>query len=243
MRRFATLAACLVLGMLALAVTPESDEEIEANVELKLQGNAEVGGRAIRVSVTDRVATLEGKVRLLSEAWRAEEIASQVRGLTAIENRLFVEEVGRPNDDVAALLRRRFEDRVELASGSVEFTVESGHVVLSGFVKDARLRFTARDAAAETRGVLSVEDRITSPPAADEDIRKAVQGLLAPKSLVGVRGDIKPSVRDGVVTLDGSVLLLSGRRAAERVVLGINGVRQVENHLTVLVKRPPGVRD
>jgi len=38
------------------------------------------------------------------------------------------------------------------------------------------------------------------------------------------------------------VLVLSGRIAAERVVLGINGVKSLEDHLTVIVKRPPGER-
>jgi osmotically-inducible protein OsmY len=224
----------------ALGVTPRSDAEIRANVELRLQGNAELGARSIRVSVEDGVATLQGRVRLLSEAWKAERIAGEVRGLTGIENRLAVDATGRSNDEMRALLKRHFEDRVELASGDVAIAVEAGHVVLSGTVKDARVRFTARDAAAEVPGVLSVEDRIESPPALDEAILESVKSLLRPTSLVGVRGDIRPSVQDGVVTLDGMVLVLSSRMAAERVVLGINGVKKVVNNLTVRVKRPPG---
>lgn len=242
-RRLVPCAAILACISLALAVTPQSDQEIEANVEQRLQGNGELGARAIRVSVDHRVATLEGKVRLLSEVWRAEELVSDVRGLTGIENRLTVETTGRSNEEIASAIRRSFEDRVELAQGGVLLQVEGGHVVLSGTLKDARVRFTARDAAAETRGVLSVEDRITTPAATDEDILKAVKKLLGPTSLRGVHGNIRPAVQEGLVTLDGSVTTLSSRMAAEKVVLGINGVRQVENHLTVLVKRPPGEWD
>ncbi len=230
----------LLLASSAFAVTPRSDGEIEANVEMRLEGHPELGSRSIRASVAGGVATLEGRVRLLSEAWAAERVVSDVRGLTGVENRLEVEATGRSNDEMRVALKRHFEDRVELASGNIEIAVDAGHVVLSGSVKDARVRFTARDSAAETRGVLSIEDRIETPATADDDIQKAVKKLLSPASLRGVRGDIRPAVKDGVVTLEGSVLVLSGRMAAERVVLGINGVKRVENHLTVVVKRPPG---
>ena len=74
-------AGSLLLASLALAVTPRSDAEIEANVELRLEGNAEIGARSIRVSVDHGVATLEGRVHLLSEVWKAERIAAEVRSL------------------------------------------------------------------------------------------------------------------------------------------------------------------
>jgi osmotically-inducible protein OsmY len=238
--RIAVAASLLLSASAALAVTPRSDSEIEVNVEHRLEANAELGGRSIRVSVDRGVATLEGRVHLLAESWKAEKVVADVRGLTGIENHLAVEKTGRSNDEIRAALKRHFEDRLELASGNVRIAVDAGHVVLSGTVKDARVRFTAREAASEIRGVLSVEDRIESPPASDEDILKAVKRLLGPTSLVGVRGDVRPTVKDGIVTLDGMVLLLSSRISAERVVLGINGVKQVENKLTVKVKRPPG---
>ena len=237
--RLVLACAAILLASYTAAVTPRSDHEIEVNVEQRLEGHPELGSRSIRASVDHGVATLEGRVRLLSEAWAAERVVADVRGLTGIENRLAVEETGRTNDELRAALKRHFEDRVELG-GNIEITVDAGHVVLAGTVKDARVRFTARDAAAETRGVLSVEDRIATPATSDEDVLKAVKKLLGPGSLVGVRGAVRPTVKDGVVTLDGTVMILSSRTAAERVVFGINGVKQVENHLAVVVKRPPG---
>jgi len=241
-RAFGKRPVFFLLASSAFAVTPRSDAEIEMNVEQRLDASPQLGARAIRVSVEQGVATLEGRVPLLSEVWQAEKVVADVRGLTGIDDRLAVETTGRTNDEMKAALKRHFEDRIELSGGAVAIEVDAGHVVLSGTVKDARVRFTARDAAAEMRGVLSVEDRIETGSVPDDELLKSIKKLLGPGSLVGVRGDIRPTVKDGVVTLEGSVLVLSGRIAAERVVLGINGVKSLEDHLTVIVKRPPGER-
>ena len=222
------------------AVTPESDAEIEHNAELLLKGDVELGHLPIRISVENGKAVLEGKVRLLHHAWRAREIVARAKGLTSIESRIEVDAGGRTAEAIAQEIQRKLQDQVGLASSPLEVKVDGGKAILTGTVKDARKRFIARDAAAETPGILDVEDRIESATASDEQLTNDVKKVLGPTSYDRIRGDIRPSVKDGIVTLEGKVARLSARFEAEHLVLGINGVRGVENKLEVAVRPPPG---
>jgi osmotically-inducible protein OsmY len=237
MKRLLRLTPFL-LALPVFGVTPLSDKDVADNVEMRLAGAAELGTLTLRAAVTEGKAVLEGRVRLLSQSWHAVEVTAQVRGVRAIDNRLEVEPAGGSDVQIATAIRRRFEDRIALASAGLKVEVEEGRARISGSVKDARLRFQARAAAAETAGVMDVEDRITSPPASDEELLHAIERLLRPGSLVTVRGEIRPSVKEGIVTLEGVVPFLANRFAAERLVLGINGVRQVENRLEVVILPP-----
>lgn len=243
-RRAASIGTAIVIvASVAVAVAVagvargEPDErDLRDNVEASLRLNHSLADETIDVRVSDGRVALAGRVRTLLRKWEALETAASVRGVVAIEDG--IEVVGQPRRDAALEddVRRRFEDIPRLASSGLRVTARDGVVSLTGTVRDARMRFAARDAVAAITGVFGVVDAIESPPAADAAIQDAVQELLGPRSLRRVPGAIEASVEDGIVTIDGWVRRLIDRIEAEKTVLGINGVKDVVNRLEIRPK-------
>ncbi len=238
LRTRAILSAGLVLPTWT-ALAADTDHDIRDRVEGALQGSAKVGHLSLSADVQGGTVTLSGRVLVLGQSWQAEEAVAAVRGVLGIVNQVEIQSRGRPDDSIEHDLPRRIEDIPVLAAAGIAAKVSGGKVTLGGQVKDARLRFRAREAAADVEGVLAVVDEISSPSTTDELILKAAKNLLGPGSFVRVAGVIRPTVEDGIVTLDGRVPRLSERRQAERLVWGINGVRGVVNQIEVI---PRGVK-
>jgi osmotically-inducible protein OsmY len=238
MRRHA-LAVPAVIVALALALAPHvlggpsEDSEIARKVSDQLRRSATIGHLGIGARVRDGRAVLEGHVRTLSQVWEATELAGKVRGVLDVESRIDIDSRGAGDPGIESAVKRGFEDHPEIAAAALGVTVEAGTVILSGKVADARIRFAAADVAAKTDGVVAVTDRIETPAKDDELIRTSVASILGPRSLVRVPGKIEIKVKDGVVTLEGTVDRLYDRKRAERLVLGINGVRGIGNRLEV----------
>ena len=239
-RRLAATVIVLTALVLANPVTagPADDAEMTRQVSDQLRRSATVGHLGLAAKVRDGRVVLEGRALSLGQVREAEDIAGKVRGVLTLENRIRLDSRSASDATIASAVRRKFEDHPELADAGLDVKVDAGSVTLSGKVRDARLRFAAADAAAEVEGVVEVTDRIESPPKDDESIRKAATALLGRGSLVRVSGKIETSVKDGVVTLEGSVARLYDRKRSERLVLGINGVRAIENRLEVNPSRP-----
>jgi hyperosmotically inducible periplasmic protein len=122
------------------------------------------------------------------------------------------------------------------------------HVVtLTGTVDTARAKTRAVELARATAGVKSVADNLTvgtttatlpSPDAeraaySDPAITAAVKGKLLGDPLVsGLRIDVDTT--DGVVTLTGRVRSQAERDQAMRLVRDTNGVKSVDDNLTVV---------
>jgi len=241
------MRACLRAGLTGLAsivvisgafAGAAEDSEIARKVDDQLRRSPTVGHLGVRAKARDGRVSLEGRVRTLAQAWQAADLAGKVRGVIEVENRIEIDSRGAGDLSIGAAVRRRFEDLPEVAAAGLTVTVEAGTVTLAGKLRDARARFTAADAAAEVEGVVAVNDLIETPESDDETIKKAVAGLFATRSLVRVAGKVESTVKDGVVTLEGHVTRLYDRKRATRLVMGINGVRAIENRLAVKPSDP-----
>ncbi|MBZ5639313.1 MAG: BON domain-containing protein [Acidobacteriia bacterium] len=217
---------------------PAEDSEMTRRVSEQLRRSAILGHLGIDARVHDGRVVLTGHVRTLSQAWEATDLAAKVRDVVEVESRIDLESRGGSDAAIGSAVKRSFEDHPEVAAAGLGVSVDAGTVTLTGKVDDARVRFAAADVAARTEGVVAVSDRIETPAKDDAFILKAVTAILGAGSFVRVSGKIQPTVKDGVVTLEGSVARLYDRKRAERLVLGVNGVRGVENHLEVKPMRP-----
>jgi hyperosmotically inducible protein len=241
------MRACLragLTGLVTIAVIggafagAAEDSDIARRVDDQLRRSPTVGHLGVRAKVRDGRVSLDGRVRTLAQAWQAVDLAGKVRGAIEVESRIEISSRGSGDPSIETAVKRRFEDLPEVAGAGLTVTVEAGTVTLAGKVRDARVRFTAADAAAGVEGVVAVTDRIETPELDDETIEKAVAGLFATRSLVRVTGKVESTVKDGVVTLEGYVTRLYDRKRATRLVLGINGVRAIENRLAVKPSDP-----
>ena len=116
--------------------------------------------------------------------------------------------------------------------------IPSVGIDLRGQQDAVRAARQAADAAARVEGVAEVVDRIDTGERDDETLLASVEALVGRRSLSRVSGVFEVRVEAGVVTLEGTVSRFSEKRRAERLVLGINGVREFVDLLSVVPASP-----
>lgn len=129
----------------------------------------------------------------------------------------------------------RWDTRVEETEVGVE--VDRGVVTLTGTVSSYAKKLAAQEAAHRVSGVLDVANdvRVKIPGSlgrTDTEIAQAVRRTLEWDALVP-NEQIRSTVADGWVTLEGSVEYLREREDAERAVRYLLGVKGVHNKLVV----------
>jgi osmotically-inducible protein OsmY len=87
----ATLALILVWGAAAADKKP-SDATIDDNVRIKLAGDAEVNGGALKVEVKDGVVTLNGTLETQRQKDKATKLARRVKGVKQVVNNIILKE-------------------------------------------------------------------------------------------------------------------------------------------------------
>jgi osmotically-inducible protein OsmY len=115
--------------------------------------------------------------------------------------------------------------------------VEDGVVTLTGWVDTYAKKWAAAEAARRVRGVKAVADEIevrlpTAAQRTDAEIALAVKRALEWDAFVPLP-DVQVTVSKGWVTLRGEVQWQYQKRAAERTVRRLPGVRGVTNLITV----------
>lgn len=141
-------------------------------------------------------------------------------------------------DDAA--LRSDLEEELEwdpaVPHGDINVSVTDHVVTLSGTVPSLANRLAAVRASRRVAGVHAIIDEILVVPAessetSDEAVRSAIEHLLDASSIVP-RG-VRATVRNGVVTLTGTVDHQYQKLAASRSARDTSGVRWVQNDLVV----------
>src|SRR5512139_1657719 len=149
------LAAAIALALPAAAGSRE-DDAIRLNVEANLRQVQVLAGERLDVDVTDGVVRLSGTVATLYRKWQALDQTSRVRGVLSIQDAIELEGGSRSNSGLLDTVERRLEDIPRVANQKLEISVSDGTVTLKGEVKDARIRFAARDAVGDVLGVTAV---------------------------------------------------------------------------------------
>lgn len=149
----------------AEAATP-TDTEMAADIEAVLRVNPDIDASEIDVSVREGVVTLDGAVDAYWKKVHAEEVASTIKGVLRINNRLnvirakdFVDrEIG---EDITQALERN----ALIDAEDVDVTVENGVVTLTGTVPSHTARQAAYKAARYTLGVVDVKNNVVAATA------------------------------------------------------------------------------
>ena len=140
-------------------------------------------------------------------------------------------------------IRKRIADdlsRDSIDISEIQVTIDKGRVTFSGTVPSYSARNTITDAASRIRDIVWFDNKTTvkhipaMPP--DSSIQEMVSTYLATDSDM-VRTDIRVSVENGIVTLEGSVDEYWKKGEAERIVRGARGVSDIVNRLAVVPTR------
>jgi osmotically-inducible protein OsmY len=144
--------------------TERDDSAIKDQIVFNINSDPYLSKAKIGVSVAAGVVTLVGEVPSLFEKQHALDLAIDVMGVGRVVNNLTVKPMAVLTDDVLQneLVRRIGEDwKLAPISEDIQVQVQQGTVILTGDVDTWSERQEAARVALRTRGVLSVDDRLT----------------------------------------------------------------------------------
>ena len=244
------------------------DDQLETYVRARFQADDSIRTHDIEVSADNGRITLRGRVPSDQERQQALQVARGVSGVASVDDQLVVGVTEmRPMDqparaDTPAAATRAADDRnpawittkiraqyyanPEIRPWNIDVTTNTGGVVtLSGTIEDADDRQEAVRIARNTEGVTEVEDRLATARRDATDVRQPdawitakIQAQYFLDAEVKAR-DIDVDTNNGVVTLRGSVDTEAERRQALMMARNTEGVRDVNDALTVTgTKRP-----
>ena len=147
------------------------------------------------------------------------------------------------DEQIQREVQAELEWDARIRSTEIGVAVKDGVVTLTGWVDSYAKKLAAERAAHRVRGVKAVANEIevllpSSAERTDADIALEASRELAWEALVPA-DQIEVTVSRGIVTLRGEVSWEYERRAAERAVRRLSGVRNVVNFIKVRPRVTP----
>ncbi|MFX1559036.1 MAG: BON domain-containing protein [Promethearchaeota archaeon] len=138
-----------------------TDSQIEDSIKKQIEWNGSTSRENIHVKVKKGKVTLQGHVDAYWKTFRAQQLASDVIGVTDIENKLTVVPTETVTDQVIATDIINAIDKSYLVSADdVDVKVKDGIVTLSGKLDTRAACDAALECAYNTFGVTDVKDRL-----------------------------------------------------------------------------------
>jgi hyperosmotically inducible protein len=137
-----------------------------------------------------------------------------------------------PDKDLTERVQALMDNSTDLDGASIEVAVSAGRATLSGTVVTLEQARTARRLAAETRGIVGVDNRLSvessdrSDPEIESEIHNRIENTPELED-----ADLRVQVDNGTVVLSGKVTDGRLRIVARRLVAGLPGVVKVVDHI------------
>ncbi len=217
----------------------KTSEEISVDVSSRLFWDNRINESGIGVNVSDGKVILTGTVPTCSDRSRAEEDAYSITGVSFVDNRLAVSYPAAgeaPGDaEIASHIRSALQWSPHIDPREVDVSAEEGTVILTGRVDSLWQKSMAESIADNVRGVLNIRNMLEVEPARavpDEEIARQILKALENNALVDT-SLINVHVKNGVVTVSGTVHNHHALHAAEEIAGITTGVRDVNNYLVI----------
>jgi osmotically-inducible protein OsmY len=215
-----------------------TDSDILKDVAAELKWEPGLRDDDIAVSVRDGVVTLAGFADSYADKWRAERVASRVKGVRAIANDIEVRlpvSSERPDPEIARAAVNALEWNILVPHDRIKVTVEKGWVTLEGEVDYYYQAEEAERSVRHLTGVKGVTNLVTvrsQPTPSVEEVKRRIKEALQRGAEVDA-DRITVEVQGHKVILKGTVRSYAELRDAERAARNAQGITEVENHLTV----------
>ena len=245
-------------NMIVQVEDQRSDKAIRYDVEAALKLNPATRSYNVDVEVNDGRVSLTGEVERWETFGLIGQIASGVRGVTAVDNNVLVQPLERRVDeDLEDEIRSRLHWDARVDDSLVQVEVNEGKARLIGTVGSAAEKRRAQELARQVPGVEIVyieqievqrwarDDAMREGKygeKADEDVHSAVRNALSADPRIKP-DDVTVFVDRGMVTLRGEVDTLKAKRKAEDIARNINGVWRVTNRLEVVQQEEGAATD
>ena len=213
-----------------------SDADLHKNVVAELAFDPSVDERNIAIAVRDGVVTLSGTLRVFAQKSAADAAVKRVGGVLGLAENITIdlpELHVRTDTDLALSALEALRWNPLVPQGSVLVKVDAGHVTLTGSVDWQFQRETARAAVASLGGVRGIINDINlrTQETAENITSKIGDSFRRSASIDAARVCVE--VRDGIVTLSGTVHSWAEREDAVRAAYSVAGVCDVENLTTI----------
>jgi osmotically-inducible protein OsmY len=224
-----------------------SDDDIEHDVEARLEDDVRVDDVLIDVEVEDGHVTLRGTVGSLMEKLRALDDA-RVAGVRAVDGdsldvrwwsrdsmRRIMSPLERTDERIARAVEDALVDDPRVLSVNTEIEVEDGTVILRGVVDHLEARHAAGSDAGNVTGVVRVLNHLKVRPDSippNQELERHVRRRVQNDPVLHGHG-IGIDAIHGRVYLEGLVDTEFEKRRAARLVRRIGGVTGIVNELGV----------
>ncbi|MBI2207662.1 MAG: BON domain-containing protein [Candidatus Rokubacteria bacterium] len=211
----------------------KSDAAIHHDVLEELRWDSRVDETEVGVEVDGGVVTLTGTVTSWAKRVAAQEAARRVIGVLDVANDITVKVPGvRTDTEIAQAVRHALEWDVFVPAERITSTVTDGEVTLDGTVELSSQRADAERAVRNLLGVKQVVNHLAVQPPAPvtQDVREAIEQALQRRAAREARR-IQVDVRDGTVTLTGTVHSWAEHKSVVAAARFTPGVHAVEDRL------------
>jgi osmotically-inducible protein OsmY len=215
----------------------KTDSQIQQDVLSEMKWDYRVEPTDVGVEVDQGTVTLTGTVGSWAKRIAAQEAAHRVAGVLDVANDIVVKVAGsgvRSDTDIAHAVRHCLEWDVLVPDQRIRSTVTDGWVTLEGDVDRWDSREDAERGIRNLTGVRGVTNRIVvkAPTVSAVDLRRSIEEALE-RQVQREAKQIGLEVKDGRVTVTGAVHTWAERQAVIGAVKGTNGVRTVDDRLTI----------
>jgi osmotically-inducible protein OsmY len=196
-----------------------------------------IDASSIKVETDGGKVIVTGNVPTFASREVVVELIQSINGVEAIENRLQITRSNElPTDKVLeTYIKESLKLNGDIDESTITVSVGNGTVIVDGTVDALWKKRKVRDIIAPLVGVLDIQDTITVVPTEsmqDSHISKVVIGTLT--RTVGINiNRVSVVVKEGKVTLEGSVPNWFLKQYVWGITFFINGVKKVHNNLVV----------
>jgi|SRR5579871_4634088 len=222
----------------------KNDAQIQRDVQRELEWDAQVDAADVGVAVDEGVVTLTGTVPNSFERHAALAAAFRVAGVRDVANEIDVNLPGhaiRTDTEIAKAVRHTLSWDVSLDEDRIQSTVSDGWVSLAGEADSWDQSQDAELAVRRLQGVRGVLNGLTVRRSTEEptEVKRAIEKALERRS-ARERERIKVEIRDGIITLSGTVGSGAERRDAVETACHALGTYAVRDELRIEPPRAAG---
>jgi osmotically-inducible protein OsmY len=214
----------------------KSDTELKKDIEAELAWDPAINANAIGVAVRNGVVSLTGHIDTYAEKRNAEKALRRVAGVRAIALELDVRlapDHRRSDADIAEVARSSLRWNTLVPESALRLTVEKGWISVEGEVEWDYQRRSIDKALRNLMGVTGVSNQVKlKPRPVASDVQQSIQGALV-RQAIREANRVTVEIRNGIVSLRGTVNSWQERDAAQGAAFSAPGVSGVVNELTV----------
>ncbi len=214
-------------------------DRIKEHITRHLKWDNSLKGSQIKVDYVGRTAILEGTVPSLVAHSMAQRDALSIPGVDSVENRLVVKfshsHIDKSDAEVRSSIRSLLDCTLGSRGPKIDVLVEDGIVTLKGDIDSYWQKARTEDLASSVDGVSEIKNEIRVIPAdksPDGAIKREIVSALERMEVKGLE-NLQVEVKEGVVTLSGSVPTWDTAFDVEDTARYTGGVTDVKNKLTV----------